>query len=162
MRQIGVGLEIPFEILIKHFTASYSAARAALLEFWKYVVTERQWLTDNFLKPVYEVWLYEAIVTGRIAAPGFFADPSIKAAYLGAVFVGQSKGQIDELKDVKAAKERLAAKLTTLEQETTEMTGGDWEKNHIQQVKERQKQLDDGLIQEEINPGNSEIKPDAN
>jgi len=31
MRQIGVGLEIPFEILIKHFTASYSAARAALL-----------------------------------------------------------------------------------------------------------------------------------
>jgi lambda family phage portal protein len=34
LRQIGVALEIPFEILVKHFTASYSAARAALLAMW--------------------------------------------------------------------------------------------------------------------------------
>src|SRR5690606_23671598 len=31
LRQIGVALEIPFELLIKHFTASYSAAQAAML-----------------------------------------------------------------------------------------------------------------------------------
>jgi len=151
MRQIGVGLEMPFEILIKHFTASYSAARASLLEFWQYVTTERMWLTDNFLKPVYEIWMWEAVAKGRIAAPGFFADPAIRAAYLGAVFVGPSKGQIDELKEVKAAKERIAAHLSTHEQETTELTGGDWEKNHIQQVKELKKQVDGGLIEKETN-----------
>lgn len=146
LRQIGVALEIPFEILIKHFTASYSAARAALLEMWKFVLSERRWLCDSFLKPVYEVWMYEAVVTGRIAAPGFLTNSAIRAAYLGADFVGPSKGQIDELKEVKAARERLGAGLSTLAQETAELTGGDWERNHPQQVKEHNKRLDDGLV----------------
>ncbi|RLB89184.1 MAG: hypothetical protein DRH26_12085 [Deltaproteobacteria bacterium] len=106
------------------------------------------WLTDNFLKPVYEVWMWEAVSSGRIAAPGFFADPGLRAAYLGAMFVGPSKGQIDEKKEVEAAKLRLDTHLTTLEQETVAMNGGDWEKNHMQQVKERKKQMDDGLINE--------------
>ncbi|MBT4177747.1 MAG: phage portal protein [Candidatus Marinimicrobia bacterium] len=147
MRQIGAALEIPFEILIKHFTKSYSAARASLLEFFRYVTTERKFLTDNFLKPVYEIWMYEAVATGRISAPGFFNDPALKAAYLNADFIGTTKGQIDELKEVKAAKARIDAKLSTLEQETTELTGQDWEKNHTQQVKERKKQIKDGLIE---------------
>jgi hypothetical protein len=30
VRQIGVALELPYEILIKHFTSTYSAARAAI------------------------------------------------------------------------------------------------------------------------------------
>lgn len=150
LRQIGVGLEIPFEILIKHFTASYSAARASLLEFWKYVLTERMWLTENFLKPVYEIWMWEAVAKGRISAPGFFSDPAIRSAWLEAQFIGPSKGQIDELKEVKAARERLDIKLTTLEQETASMNGGDWEKNHVQQVKERKKQITDGLIEDQI------------
>jgi capsid protein len=146
LRQVGVALELPFEILIKHFTASYSAARAALLELWKYVLSERRWLSDNFLKLVYEVWMYEAVANGRIAAPGFFADPAIKKAYLGSAFVGPSKGQIDELKEVKAANERIGAGLSTLADETAELNGGDWEKNHKQQVKERKARLEDGLI----------------
>lgn len=149
LRQIGVGLELPFEILVKHFTASYSAARAALLELWKYVLTERQILADNFLRPVQEVWMYEAVAAGRIAAPGFFSDPAIRKAYLGGTWVGPAKGQIDEFKEMRAAKERLATRLSTLADETAELTGGDWESNHIQQVKERNKQIADGLIQEE-------------
>lgn len=150
LRQIGSALEIPFELLIKHFTASYSAARAALLEFWKYVIAERRWLSDNFLKLVYEVWMYEAIILGRISAPGYLTDPAIRASYLGCEFVGPSKGQLDELKEVKAARERLAAGLSTLADETAELTGKDWEKNHPQQVKENNKRLEDGLIQEVI------------
>jgi lambda family phage portal protein len=153
LRQIGVALEIPFEILIKHFTASYSAARAALLEMWKFVLSERRWLCDSFLKPVYEVWMYEAVVSGRISAPGFLSDAAIRAAYLGADFVGPSKGQIDELKEVKAARERLGAGLSTLAQETAELTGGDWERNHPQQVKEHNKRLDDGLVVLPPEPG---------
>lgn len=146
LRQAGAGLEIPYEILVKHFTKSYSAARASLLQFWKYVMTERQWLADNFLKIIYEVWMYEAVAAGRISAPGFFADPGIRAAYLSSAWVGPAMGQIDGLKEVKAARERMAAKLTTLEQETMELTGGDWERNHPQQVKEYKKQVADGLI----------------
>lgn len=147
LRQIGAGLEIPFEILVKHFTASYSAARAALLELWKYVLSERKWLTDNFLKIVYEVWMYEAVASGRIAAPGFFSDPAVRQAYLGCEFTGPAKGQIDELKEVKAASQKVSTGFSTLSRETAELTGGDWEKNHKQQAKERRKRIEDGLIQ---------------
>jgi lambda family phage portal protein len=156
LRQVGVALEIPFEILIKHFTASYSAARAALLEMWKYVLSERRWLVDNFLRPVFEVWFYEAVALGRIPAPGFLSDPAIRAAYLSSDWVGPARGQIDELKEVKAARERLAAGLTTLSQETAELTGGDWERNHPQQVKENNKRLEDGLVTPPIEPGDVE------
>lgn len=146
LRQVGAALEIPFEILIKHFTASYSAARAALLEFWKFVKCERQWLADNFLKVVYEVWMYEAVTSGRISAPGFLSDPLVRAAYLSCEFIGPAKGQIDELKEVNAAIERVSGGFSTLADETAELTGKDWEKNHVQQVKEHNRRLADGLI----------------
>lgn len=146
LRQVGVALEIPFEILTKHFVSSYSASRAALLELWKYVLTERQWLADNFLKLVYEVWMYEAVAAGRVVAPGFLADPGIRAAYLEGDFIGPAKGQLDELKEVKAAQARVDGGFSTISLETTELTGGDWEKNHKQRVKENTRRLDDGLI----------------
>lgn len=146
LRQIGVGLEMPFEILIKHFTSSYSAARASLLEFWKYVLTERQLLVDNFLRPVQEVWMWEAVALGRIAAPGYFVDAGIRKAYLGGTWVGPAKGQINPGVEVKAAISRLDADLSTLADETAELTGKDWETNHIQQVKEKNKRSKDGLI----------------
>ncbi|MGR9045631.1 MAG: phage portal protein [Gammaproteobacteria bacterium] len=149
MRQIGSALEIPFEILIKHFTASYSAARAALLSFWQYVLSERKMLEDIVLKPILEVWMFEAVAKGRIYAPGFFNDQAIRAAYLGCKFIGPSKGQINESVEVKAAKEKVDAGFSTLADETAALTGGDWETNHKQQVKERKKRLADGLIQEE-------------
>lgn len=145
LRQIGCGLEIPFEILIKHFTASYSAARAALLEFWAYVKSERQWLVENFLQIVFEIWMYEAVASGRISAPGFFADAGIRKAYCGCVFVGPAKGQINEQNEVKAAVERIDAGLSTLAHETTELTGQDWERNHKQQTKEKKMRIADGL-----------------
>ena len=150
MRQIGVGLELPFEILIKHFTASYSAARAALLELWKYVLSERQFLTDNFLRPIQEVWMYEAVAKGRIPAPGFFDDPLIRKAYLSGAWVGPAKGQIDELKEVKAARERIDGRLSTIAAETAELTGADWDENHVQQVKERNAQIRDGLLSDPV------------
>ena len=149
LRQIGVGLEIPFEILIKHFTASYSAARAALLELWKYVMSERRWFTDNFLKLVYEVWMYEAVAMGRLAAPGYLQDPAIRHAYLGCEFVGPAKGQIDELKEIKASKERIASGLSCRSDEIAHLSGKDWERIHTQQVKEKSKRIADGLETEE-------------
>lgn len=145
LRQIGAALEIPFEILIKHFTASYSASQAALLEFHRYVMAERKWLTDNFLRPIFEHFMWEAVSSGRIAAPGFFADPGIRKAYLGSKWVGPARGHINEVIAANAAQKRLEAKLTTLDDETVEYNGGDWEVNHVQQVKENKKQIEGRL-----------------
>ena len=145
LRQIGVRLEIPFELLVKHFTASYSAARAALLEAWKFFRKRRAWLVGSFCQPVYEMVVTEAVAKGLLAAPGFFDDPLIRAAYLGAEWLGPSPGQIDPLKEVDAAEKRIAIGVSSIARETAELTGGDWEAVHRQRVREAAARKADGL-----------------
>lgn len=145
LRQIGVALELPFEVLVKHFTASYSAARAALLEAWRFFMARREWLAQHFCQVVYETWFYEAVCLGRIQAPGFiFGDPAIRAAYCGAHWIGPAPGQIDPLKEIQAARERIDAGISTLSRETAALTGEEWEKTHRQGVKEK-RMRDDAL-----------------
>lgn len=150
LRQVGVALELPFEILIKHFTASYSAARASILEAWKHFITERQWLAANFSQLVYEIWMYEAIASGRIAAAGFLTDPAIRKAYLGSEWIGPAKGMIDEKKEVEAAKLRIDMGISTRSEETAQLTGGDWEKKHPQSVKEHNMRKEAGLVEKTV------------
>lgn len=138
LRQIGVALELPFEVLVKHFTASYSAARAALLEAWRFFMAKREWLAQNFCQVVYETWFLEAVCSGRIQAPGFISgDPAIRAAYCGSHWIGPAPGQIDPLKEIQAARERIDAGISTLSRETAALTGEEWEKTHRQGVKEQ-------------------------
>lgn len=144
LRQIGVALELPFEVLIKHFTASYSAARSALLEAWKFFNARRQWLAQNLCQQIYDVWLYEAVATGRISAPGFFSSPLIRKAYSTAEWIGPAPGQIDPIKEVTAAEKRLELGLSTRSQETAAI-GGDWDANITQIKKERKQMIDAGI-----------------
>jgi capsid protein len=138
-------VEIPFEILIKHFTASYSAAQAALVEAWKFFSARRSWMADKFCQPVYELVIAEAVAKGLLHAPGFFADPIIRSAYLGSEWIGPPRGQIDQLKEIKAAETRVNLGITTLSEETAQITGGDWERKHPQSTKEHRMRFDAGL-----------------
>jgi len=147
LRQIGMALEIPYEVLIRHFSSSYSASRAALLESWRFFRTRRAWLVKNFCQPVYENWLTEAVAFGRVSAPGFFNDPKIRAAYCGSIWIGDAPGQIDPMKEVNAAEKRLNLGISTLDEETVLLTGGDFEKNLPRIRKERGLLADLGLWQ---------------
>ncbi|MCV6599587.1 MAG: hypothetical protein OIF36_03810 [Alphaproteobacteria bacterium] len=44
--------------------------------------------------------------------------------------MGPPRGQIDQLKEIKAAKQRVDLGITTLAEEIAQITGGDWENNH--------------------------------
>lgn len=144
LRQVGVALELPFEVLIKHYTSSYSAARAALLEVWRFFRVRRDWLASNFCQQVYENWLYEAIAIGRVQAPGFFTDPMVRKAYSGTRWIGDAQGAIDPLKEVSAAQMRLSLGLSSLDEEVTSI-GGDLEYNMAQIPKERKRLEEIGL-----------------
>ncbi len=145
-RQVGAALEIPYELLVKQFTASYSASRAALLEAWKMFKMRRSWLATDFCQPIYEEWLAEAVAMGRIPAPGFFDDPMIRKAYSGAEWNGPAQGQIDPLKEVQAAEKRVEGGFSTRVKETVELTGGDFYKNHRQRVREEKLRREGGVI----------------
>ncbi|MCI8535493.1 MAG: phage portal protein [Hungatella sp.] len=137
-KYVGAALEIPVELLTKHFSSSYSASRAALLEAWKAFRMKRSWLAADFCQPVYELFLTEAIANGRLKAPGFFLDPLIRAAYCGAQWNGPAQGMIDPVKEVNAAEKRIHIGLSTRQKETIEMTGGDFDSNVTQLAREKQ------------------------
>lgn len=145
-RQIGAALEIPYEVLLKNFTSSYSASRGALLEAWKMFKMRRQWLADSFCQPIYEEFLTEAIAKGRIEAPGFFVDPMIRKAYCQAEWNGPSQGQLDPLKEVNAAEKRVQNGFTTRAQETVSLGGGDFFKNLELRIIEEKMMREGGLV----------------
>lgn len=145
LRQIGVALEIPFEILVKHFTASYSAAQAALLEAWKFFRTMREWFVGEFCQPAYEALIFEAVASGIIDAPGFFTDPVLRDAYLQTEWTGPPRGMIDQLKEAKAAEIMEDRGWKTGQEITAEMTGGDWDVKHRRRVKEDKMRRESGL-----------------
>lgn len=137
--QIGAALEIPADLLLKKFNASYSASRAALLEAWKAFKMRREWLADDFCRPIYEVWMSEAVARGRIYAPGFFTNPAIRAAYLGSEWLGPSQGQLDPTKEITAEILACSEGFSTHEQSTIRLNGGQWDANVEQLLRENEK-----------------------
>jgi len=163
MRQIGIGLNIPYEVLSKHFQSSYSAARAALLDAWRTFRVRREWLASNFCQPVFSEWLADAVATGLVSAPGFFGDPLVRAAWCGAAWSGDGPGAIDPEKEVNAAQKRIEVGITTLSEEIIAYDGGDWETKHRQQVEERQARERDGLAAPvDMQPGSPGAAPARN
>ena len=136
LRQIAVGLELPFEVLIKHFTSSYSAARAALLDAYLFFRMRRNWLAKSFCQPVFEAWMEEAVALGRVAAPGFFRDPLLRSAYCRAQWTGDSPGALDPVKEVEAWTKGIDAGLATREQAEMELYGTDWSATLDQKARE--------------------------
>lgn len=77
LRHIATGVNLPYELLLKDFSkTNYSSARAALLEAWRYFRSERSALSDYWAKPVFELWLEEAVNAGLVEAPGRWYSPA--------------------------------------------------------------------------------------
>ena len=89
-------------------------------------------------QPVYAWVISEAVARGYLQAPGFFDDPVRRAAWLGATWRGAPMGQLDPLKEAKAAKEWLGIPgALTIQQLTAEQFGTDYEDNLAQIGRER-------------------------
>lgn len=145
LKQIGMALGMPYEVLTMAYQSSYSAARGALLMAWKFFMTWRNWMAVNFCQPVYELWLSDEVAAGRIAAPGFFADDVIRHAWCAAQWVGDGPGSIDPQKEVAAARDRVALGISTLQAESLLLDGIDWDTKHAQQIKEAEARRAAGL-----------------
>lgn len=126
VKQIGVALEMPFEVLMKYFTSSYTAARAALLDAWRFFNKRRDWLATYFCQPCIEAVIEEAVLAGRIVAPGFFDDPMVRRAYCAGLWIGDAAGQIDPTKEITAAKDRIESTLSNHEIEAMALHGKNW------------------------------------
>lgn len=140
LRQIGAALSIPYELLNYQFSSSYSASRSAMLLAWKMFKTRRTWLESHFCNLIYEAWMEEAVLRGRVDAPGFFEDFAIRAAYLNNKWVGPNPGQIDPTKETTAALDRIGGRLTTIAGEAAAI-GEDFDQN-IEQIAYEENTMD--------------------
>ncbi|WP_094607742.1 phage portal protein [Sporomusa silvacetica] len=129
IKQIGAGLEQPYEVILKAFNSSYTASRAALLQAWAAYKIRRVWFSRDFNQPSYETWLGEAVAIRRIKAPGFFTNPLIRKAWCNAEWYGPVMGVLDPVKEVQASAARVQQGISTREKEAAEMTGTSWDEN---------------------------------
>lgn len=137
MKQVGMALEIPFEVLMKQFNSSYSASRAAILEAWKSWKVRRAWLVSTLCKPVYEEFITECVLTGKIDAPGYLESLEIKSAYLKTHWVGPTQGQLNPVVEVEAANKMVESGFTTRSMAAAELTGQDFEQIVKTQAQEK-------------------------
>ena len=133
---IASSMGIPKEVLVKKYESNYTAARAALLDFWRTVKVYRRRFNSGFNQPIYEKWIAEAVAAGRIEAPGFFDDPIVRQAWCGCSWMGASMGHVDPLKEVNAAEARIRNNISTEEQEAMEYNGNNWDEVVRQRDKE--------------------------
>lgn len=143
-KQLGAALEIPVEVLLSNFNASYSASKASLEEVWKMYLMRRSWIVANFCQPIFEEWLDEAVAKGYIKLKGYFDNPLIRKAYQQAEWYGETQSQLDPYKEVKAAELRIATGISTVAREARAINGSDW-KDNVEQRKIEKKAME-GLI----------------
>lgn len=159
LMQIGAALHLPLSLLQLHFSASYSASKAELLEAWRSFLTDRAWIARTYCQPVYTWCLAEFVARGWLDAPGFFDDPLAQRAWSGLRFVGPAQGAINEMEAVQAAKMRVDERFTLRGDESAAMTGQTWEPRVPQMKRE------DALIQPRLVPTSVTVtdppRPDA-
>ena len=159
--QIAMRIQIPPEVLLKKFESSYTAARAALLQFWKFVTVEREnLLAPNFCQPIYEAWLDEEVAAGRIKAPGYFASPLLRAAYCNARWLGDNPPILDPLKEVMASEEMIDYTLSTRADEAMRLNGRDWEPTRERAAREHKLLTAEGLTPPSKAATSSLLPPD--
>ena len=146
VRQMGMVLGVPYEVLVMHFQSSYTAARGAFMMAWRRWYQRRDKIAKGLCSPVLDLWLANEVTQGRIASPGFFADKTVRAAWGAAMWTGDGPGSVDPVKEVTAAKMRVELGISTLQAESILHDGQDWDAKHRQRAKEVEAQKRDGTL----------------
>jgi lambda family phage portal protein len=144
LRILGNAFGLPYELLLRDFSkTTYSSARAALLEGWRVFLYWRNWLTRKFCQPIWELVLEEAMLQGRFAVrpQDFYAR---RNEYCRADWIGPTRGWVDPVKEIVAAKLEEDYDYTTLADQCAAQ-GRDWENVLRQKAREYKRRLSLGL-----------------
>jgi lambda family phage portal protein len=127
--RIANSLGMPLSVYRQHFSNSYSASRAEILQWWQNVNRRRDDFISGFLKPFYEAWFTEAVRRSDIEARGYLTSARIRRAWLAGSWNGISRPNVDPLKEVNAVEKRLRLGHTTGEREAKAYNGSDFRDN---------------------------------
>lgn len=127
MEFAGMGLEMPYEILMRHYSSSYSASRGARIDWEKVAKIDRSWFNRKWNQEIYETFLWHMVVMGVIDLPGFLEDRFTREAWVSAIWTGDAAGLLDPSKEVDAAIKKINEGLSTRTHEAAGLSGMDYE-----------------------------------
>ena len=135
-RLIGSGLGLSYEMMSRDFNkSSYSAARQGT---WKIGVTFRpiqQWMITHFCQPVYEAFLDQAVLSGKLPEiRDYWSQPEKYRAY---EWIAPGWQSIDPEKEAKADTLSMQNGMLTLAQQCAEH-GSDWRDQLAQMAREKE------------------------
>jgi lambda family phage portal protein len=139
-RRLSAGLGMSAEEFSRDYSrTNYSSARASLLQSWKAVTGRSAFLQHGFASPGYALFFEEALDRGYIRLPGGRLAPSFydrRAAWLGHVWLGPGRGQIDGVKERQAYQIGFETLTDTLQSANAEQ-GQNWRHTVRQAARER-------------------------
>lgn len=146
---ICAALGIPPNVAFSIYNDSFSASRAATKD-WEHTITvNREEFSGQFYQHIYNFWLHMEILQNKINTNGYLSafynkNWIVVEAYRNARFTGPMFPHIDPLKEVNAERAKLGElgknlPLTTLEQATEALNGGDSNSNLEQFASELRK-----------------------
>lgn len=116
LRAIAAACNLPYEMILKDFGGmNYSSARVALLEARRGFDCDRGKLVSGFIRPTYETVTLDGMQRGKLPQlleAGRDARPFLRARYIAAPY-----GLVDPTKEVAAARDAIAAGLSTRDHE---------------------------------------------
>jgi capsid protein len=142
---VCAAIGIPPEVAYSKYDSNYSASRAAIKD-WEHTLLVDRDAFSEFYKKIYAFWLEVQILERKVDAPGYFKaklenNLMVLEAYKTSRWIGANVPHIDPVKEVEAARRKLGIAadnipLTTVEEATEELGGGDSDQNLLQFAEE--------------------------
>ena len=131
---ICASIGIPPNVAFSLYNDSFSASRAAIMDWQHTIEVERDDFQEQFYNPIFAFWFHIEVLKNKIVAPGYLNafsqnDYVITESYLSSRFTGPMFPHIDPLKEVKAERLKLGTlsdhlPLTNLESATEALMSG--------------------------------------
>lgn len=147
LQGVAASLGLAASMLTMDFSkTNFSSWRAEMLQVWRGVLRDRSLIASDFCDPVLLAVIEEGIVNGLITPPEGCPDLyECTHGWLAGQWIGPSRGTIDPSGEVQGAVDRIAAMLSTHEDEALELGGGDYQAIAGQLEWEREMQAGKGL-----------------
>ncbi|GJH14978.1 phage portal protein [Caballeronia novacaledonica] len=157
LRNVAAGTGMSAQQITQNWAdVNYSSYRVAALEAWKTFDRRRSDFGRGFGQPILCAMVEEMMDIGELPLPAGAPEFAMaRAAYTRAWWIGPGRGYVDPMKERQGAALGIESGLSTLEDESAQLSGNDWRDNIDQRAIEIQYFKDRGI------PLPSTLKDDA-
>lgn len=129
LRNVAAGTGLSAQQVSNNWSdVNYSSARGALLEAWKTLDRRRDHYAVRFASPIRSAWLEECMAIDDLPLPAGAPDYlECRNAYARCRWLGPGRGWIDPVAERQGSVMAMDAALSTLEDETAQNSGLDFE-----------------------------------